>query len=1122
MTIDTAEAEDIPPTPQEIESVCDRFEAAWQRQRRPHIAEYWRDRDGAQLLRELLVLDLVYRARYRDQPHPREYHARFPAHADAIHSAFKSAGMNTSSSHPPPAPSVAEGLLGSCERPPFATPSAPGHRFRAIRPLAKGGLGEVFVARDEELRREVALKLIQEQFAGDPDSHDRFLFEAEITGRLEHPGVIPVYGLGVDEKGRPYYAMRLVRGESLKESIARFHRANGPTPEPGERSLALRELLRRFIDVCNTIAYAHGRGVLHRDLKPANVMLGSFGETLVVDWGLAKIAGQPHSEALAPGAALNPETRCGINSTKQGSWLGTPSFMSPEQAAGRIDLIGPSSDVYSLGATLYNLLTGKSAFDGTDVTTVLSQVQEGSFPPPRSLDPRIDRALEAVCLKAMANKPENRYVSCRALADDVERWAADEPVSAWKEPFGRRLRRWGRQNRTMVTAAGVAMLASFVGLAAVLLVQTQAKADLFRSLSRETDANTSLNLANLELARSKDAVQTRYDLAVEAVRTFHTGVSEDFLLKEDQFKELRDRLLNSAGEFYGRLGALLGKESDLTSRLELASANFEVAALTRLVGRPEEALAAHRKVLAAREEMAAEPGSGDLAKADVGRSLTAIGRLLELTGKTDDAEAAYREAELRLAGPAAPSAAVLREALASCRSRLGWLLRQTGHTVEGLSMLRLARADQEALAAAAAATDRTTSDLAVTVSRLGLALADTGKVPEAEREYRAAISIQHRLVALNPAVTEFRSDLAISHNHLGNLLWNAGKAVEAEAELRTALAIRQRLADATPAVVYFQSLLASSHNDLARLLASKGNRSEAWAEYRAALAIQRKVADDHPADSEFQSDLAISHNNFGNLLSEANKVADAEAEYRTALAIQQKLASDHPSVTKYRGALAQCHNNLGILQSEAGKASEAEAEHRRAVAIFRKLADDNPAGTSSKGELANATVGLAAAHLALGRGALARNTADQAVALLEELLEQDHASFWRAVLGEALLRRGQARLAVGDPASAAADWRRAVATFEAMPPRDPEAAFVEACCHAMLAGAASRASSALPPGDGLIEAGRALSILRQAVAIGFRSTRRYRTEPALEPLRDRDDFRLLMMDLAMPDRPFAP
>ncbi len=691
MSVDRAEPEGLSQTIWRIESVCDRFEAAWQPSPRPRIEEYWLETDGTQLLRELLVLDVVYRRRHHDHPNLGEYQARFAAHAGVIRSAFEAAGMSVPAPEPPSPttwnvsnPDAHEdvapldgfnrtnAMIDPLDRAASNLAVARALRFRVLRPLAKGGLGEVFVARDEELRREVALKLIQQQFADDTDSRDRFLFEAEITGRLEHPGVIPVYGLGVDEKGRPYYAMRFIRGESLKEAVARFHRADGPTREPGERSLALRELLGRFINVCNTIAYAHGRGVLHRDLKPANVMLGDYGETLVVDWGLAKITGRTDGEPHTDDGTQNPELRSGTNSTKQGSWLGTPSFMSPEQAAGRIDLLGPASDIYSLGATLYNLLTGKSAFEGKDVLTVLSQVQEGTFPSPRSLEPSIDPALEAVCLKAMANKPENRYASCRALAEDVERWAADEPVSAWREPFGRRLRRWGKRNRTMVTAAAVALFASVVGLAAVLIVQTHAKAELSLSLARETGANTALAAANSELARSKDAVQARYDLAVEAVRTFHTGVSEDFLLKEDQFKELRDRLLRSASDFYGKLGTLLGRESDTASRLVLTSANFEVAALTRLVGRPEDALAAHRKVLAAREALASEAASGDEATADVGHSLAAIGRLLELTGKFDLAEAAYREAERRLAGPAGPTPfTAVRAALAHCRCRLG-------------------------------------------------------------------------------------------------------------------------------------------------------------------------------------------------------------------------------------------------------------------------------------------------------------------------------------------------------------------------------------------------------------------------------------------------------------------
>ena len=171
--------------------------------------------------------------------------------------------------------------------------TAEGGRFRLLRHHARGGIGVVFVALDSELHREVALKQIQPQHADDPTSRARFLIEAEVTGRLEHPGVVPVYGLGTNEQGQPFYAMRFVRGQSLKEAVESFHQADHqPGRDPAERTLALRQLLGRFIDVCHAIAYAHSRGVLHRDLKPANILLGPYGETLVVDWGLAKVVGR--------------------------------------------------------------------------------------------------------------------------------------------------------------------------------------------------------------------------------------------------------------------------------------------------------------------------------------------------------------------------------------------------------------------------------------------------------------------------------------------------------------------------------------------------------------------------------------------------------------------------------------------------------------------------------------------------------------------------------------------------------------------------------------------------------------------------------------------------------------
>ena len=182
-------------------------------------------------------------------------------------------------------------------------------RFRILRPHAQGGIGKVSVAFDAELQREVALKQIKPERADDADSRARFLLEAEVTGRLEHPGIVPVYGLGLDDDGRPFYAMRFVRGTSFEEAIRRVPRADAdPRRDPRERSLALRHLLDRFVDVCQTVAYAHSRGVLHRDLKPANVLLGPFNESLVVDWGLAKVFVRGPGEA-AGGASASPPAR---------------------------------------------------------------------------------------------------------------------------------------------------------------------------------------------------------------------------------------------------------------------------------------------------------------------------------------------------------------------------------------------------------------------------------------------------------------------------------------------------------------------------------------------------------------------------------------------------------------------------------------------------------------------------------------------------------------------------------------------------------------------------------------------------------------------------------------------
>jgi eukaryotic-like serine/threonine-protein kinase len=388
------------------------------------------------------------------------------------------------------------------------TATSDGQRFRVLRPHARGGLGAVSVALDAELNREVALKQILDQHADDPISRQRFLLEAEVTGRLEHPGIVPVYGLGCDPRGRPFYAMRLVKGETLKEAIERFHAGGGTAgTDPRQWNLALRQLLNRFVVVCDVMAYAHSRGVIHRDLKPANILLGPYGETLVVDWGVAKVVGRVEA-AAEPGAvelALQP----GSGETLPGTALGTPAYMSPEQAEGRLEHVGPKSDLYSLGATLYCLLTGRPPIDETDVGAALRRVQRGDFLPPRAVNPRVPRALEAIARKAMALRPEGRYASPRALADDLEQWLADEPVAVYREPLATRLTRWGRRHRTLATGIGALLVTAVLALAISTALIGHEQAATERQRARAVEAAETLrredyfhriNLADRELS----------------------------------------------------------------------------------------------------------------------------------------------------------------------------------------------------------------------------------------------------------------------------------------------------------------------------------------------------------------------------------------------------------------------------------------------------------------------------------------------------------------------------------------------------------------------------------------------------------------------------------------------
>ncbi|HEV3023306.1 MAG TPA: serine/threonine-protein kinase, partial [Pirellulales bacterium] len=415
----------------------------------------------------------------------------------------------------------------------FDSPPVPGRpstRYCVVRLHAKGGIGEVYVADDGELRREVALKRIQSRFAHDFDCRRRFLLEAEITARLQHPGIVPVYGLVEDADGQPSYAMRFIEGKSFKDAIDEFHRADVALRGDGEHSLALRKLLNRFVEACNAVEYAHSRGVVHRDLKPANIMLGEYGETLVVDWGLAKVMGtQPgpvnREETAARAAASDGESQVprsgfaaadalGDERTQQGVIVGTPQFMSPEQADGRQDLVGPASDVYSLGATLYSLLAGQPPFANVAFDEMFDRIRYGVFPRPREVRAWVPAALEAVCVKAMSLAPAQRYSSARALADDIEHWLADEPVAAVRDSLAESVARWTRRHRAWTRASIVA--GAVVTLVAVVgfVRESNLREAVSDSLRKETAAREAEREAGARADSQRREAQRQARIAV--------------------------------------------------------------------------------------------------------------------------------------------------------------------------------------------------------------------------------------------------------------------------------------------------------------------------------------------------------------------------------------------------------------------------------------------------------------------------------------------------------------------------------------------------------------------------------------------------------------------------------
>ena len=529
---------------QRLDALCDRLEAAWQAAAsgtpRPRLEEYVAEvteEERPYLLRELIPLDIAYRRDHGEQPQAAEYQSRFPE-LDLAWLAGLIGTPPAEASAPPPTPSL----------------NLPHYELLAL--LGRGGMGVVYAARDRRLNREVAIKLLRDEYAHDERLAARFTAEAQITGQLQHPGIPAVHELGATTDGRPFLAMKLVKGKTL---AALQQEQTSPNALRGQ-------LLAIFEQICQAVAYAHAHRVIHRDLKPGNVMVGKFGEVQVMDWGLAKLlpaegTPPPESEAALPDTGppiTDIETPPGRGSaTRTGQVLGTPAYMAPEQAGGERHRVDCRSDVFGLGAILCEVLTGRPPYQAPDVNAVRLKAVRGELGEALS---RLEACgaepeLVALCRRCLAFRPQDRpadggvvaatVAGIRAAAEERARRAESERAEAVVREAEQRKRR-----------------RVWLGLAASLLVGVLAAtglalwADHSRRQAQERQAETAaiLDFVEQQLFAAAEP-ETRGGLGRDV--TLRQALERALVFVDERFSGpplIEARLRRTLGSLFWRLG----------------------------------------------------------------------------------------------------------------------------------------------------------------------------------------------------------------------------------------------------------------------------------------------------------------------------------------------------------------------------------------------------------------------------------------------------------------------------------------------------------------------------------------------------------------------------------------
>jgi serine/threonine protein kinase len=819
---------------------------------------------------------------------------------------------------------------------PRVTTGASFGHYELLSPIAKGGMGIVYKARQRNLNRIVAIKMILDGQFADQTDIDRFYAEAEAAAALSHPNIVAIHEIG-EVQGQHFFSMDFIDGQSLADLVR-------------ENPLRPRRAAEFVRTIAETMQFAHESGVVHRDLKPANILLDKRQRPLITDFGLAKHVSSQSQRTMA------------------GSIVGTPSYMPPEQAAGRIDEIGPWSDLYSLGAILYELLTGRPPFRSASPFETIRQVLETEPLSPRALNENVPKDLETICLKCLQKERTRRYETAQELADELGRFLRGEPIHA--RPISRVERFWRLCRRYPIASSAIATAAVFFIAASIV----------------STVAYITTKAALTETKIAKEESDRSFKELMNTVDELFTLVSEETLLNQPGMQPVREKLLTKAKEAYERFSQQ--RANDPTVEFELARAFFRLGTVAAMLRSPDEALKPYAKAREIQERLLAQLPNDPRRIEALGDTVNFMGRARASLQDLDEALSDFGEA------------VKLRARLADIDRANGEYQRVLANTYMNIGLIRgtkqeyaSARQDfEEAQRIRHAALDtnpdpelsaRLRRDLAQGYFGLATLEMDERHPATAEKHFRRAADLFARLAEENPDDLECQKNLALVDRALGDVLPDIDEARQHYEDARSRL---KQLAEQNPKVDEYRTEWAGVLANLFTLELRAERKDAARKALEQAREILARLAAESPAVPRYQSNLADTLRELASLQLAASESGAAIESMHEALRLIRGLVKQHGA--SFDAAEGMTVRQLGEVYRDSGNHEAAVAHLDEAARLMRRLAEKH-ADVPHQFELAITLRALASAQQAAGNAKAATATLDETVRILSDLVAKE-------------------------------------------------------------------------------------------------------------------------------------